>query len=239
MTPELLLPAAFAAGFFGSTHCLAMCGAIVMLFEGPGQSVQGNLPRRISYNVGRLLFYMLLGSIAGASGAMLTGGVLSGLAILRIVAAVLIIAIGLNLMFDWRSLQFLEAAGAIIWKRISPLARHVLPISSPLHALAAGFLWGALPCGLVYSAVALAGTGGGALAGGMVMLAFWAGTVPALLIAGTSAQGLGKWKNRRRLRHLAGGLLVLVGLLSVALPLMKSGENNHMQHDSMVEGRRL
>ena len=65
MTPELILPAAFAAGFFGSTHCLAMCGAIVLLFEGSGQNARGNLPRRIAYNVGRLLFYMLLGARGG------------------------------------------------------------------------------------------------------------------------------------------------------------------------------
>jgi len=227
MTSELLLPAAFVAGFFGSTHCLAMCGAIVLLFEGAGQRTQSSLLRRAAYNAGRLLFYMLLGAVAGASGALLTGGVASSLAVLRIIAAVLIVLLGLNLLLDWRSLQFLESAGSIVWKKISPLTRFVLPISSTTHALAAGFLWGALPCGLVYSAVALAATGGNAMSGAAVMLAFWAGTVPALLVAGTSAQSLARWKNKRTLRVVAGLLLIAFGAIALSLPFLRNGMGEH------------
>jgi len=221
MTPELLLPAAFAAGFFGSTHCIAMCGAIVLLFENTGAHPSGTVLRRISYNIGRLLFYVLLGVIAGASGALLSGS-LGALGILRIVAALLLVLLGANLLFDWRSLHFLESAGAVVWKKISPFAKYVLPISSPMHAVAAGFLWGALPCGLVYSALALAATGGGAIAGGSVMLAFWAGTLPALLLAGTSAERLNRWKNRRGPRAAAGLLLIAFGVVSVALPYFRA-----------------
>jgi hypothetical protein len=110
MTPELLLPAAFAAGFFGSTHCLVMCGPIVLLFEGGRQHVKSGFLRRIAYNLGRMLFYVVLGTLAGASGALMTSE-LGGLSVLRVVAAALIILLGLNLVFDWRSLQFLESAG--------------------------------------------------------------------------------------------------------------------------------
>ncbi|MGB5739502.1 MAG: sulfite exporter TauE/SafE family protein, partial [Woeseia sp.] len=149
MMTELLLPAAFAAGFFGSTHCLAMCGAIVLLFEGQNAQ-QGGLIRRLTYNSGRMLFYVTLGLFAGASGALLIAGFTQGLMVLRWLAGILLILLGINLAFDWQALRFLELAGAAIWKRLSPLARHVLPIRSLPTALAAGFLWGALPCGLVY-----------------------------------------------------------------------------------------
>lgn len=226
MTPELLLPAAFAAGFFGSTHCIAMCGAIVLLFENAGPRSPGTALRRISYNIGRLLFYLVLGSIAGASGALLTGS-LGALGVLRIIAAVLLILLGVNLLFNWRSLRFLESAGAVLWKKISPFAKFVLPISSPAHAVAAGFLWGALPCGLVYSAVALAATGGSAVSGGFVMLAFWAGTLPALLLAGTSAERLNRWKKGRGPRIVAGLLLIAFGVISVALPLLRAAGQGH------------
>jgi sulfite exporter TauE/SafE len=222
MTPELLLPAAFAAGFFGSTHCLVMCGPIVLLFEGGRQHVKSGFLRRIAYNLGRMLFYVVLGTLAGASGALMTSE-LGGLSVLRVVAAALIILLGLNLVFDWRSLQFLESAGGVIWKKISPLARYVLPITSPGHALAAGFLWGALPCGLVYSAVALAATSGGAIAGTATMMAFWFGTLPALLLAGRSAEGLSRWTKSRRTRVVAGLLLIIVGAISVGLPILNAG----------------
>ena len=89
MSPELALTAAFIAGFFGSTHCLGMCGAIVVLFEHGERP--GQWWRRIGYNAGRLGFYALLGAIAGAGGSVLTkiAGVNTGLVILRLIAGLL------------------------------------------------------------------------------------------------------------------------------------------------------
>ena len=117
---DALIPAAFAAGFFGSTHCIAMCGAIVLLFEGQNAPQKGRTLKRLFYNTGRMLFYVTLGVIAGASGALLMSGFASGLMVLRIAAGVLIILLGLNLALDWQALRFLEVAGTSIWKRLSP-----------------------------------------------------------------------------------------------------------------------
>jgi sulfite exporter TauE/SafE len=222
MSSDLLLPAAFLAGFFGGTHCIGMCGAIVILFE---QQVQPGIRqwlRRLSYNSGRLGFYALLGTVAGAGGAVLTkvAGVNTGLLILRFLAGFLVIAIGLNLLFNWSATRFLEQAGAGIWRRLSPLAKHVLPVSTPARALAAGFLWGALPCGLVYSAVAMAASSGNAQNGAMVMLAFWLGTMPALVLAGASAERLNRWRTNQAFRRFAGALIIIVGLFAL-MPMTK------------------
>ena len=56
MNAELLLPAAFMAGFFGGTHCIGMCGAIVVLFEQQPLADSGHWLRRFVYNGGRLGF---------------------------------------------------------------------------------------------------------------------------------------------------------------------------------------
>ena len=64
------------------------------------------------------------------------------------------------------------------------------------------------------------------------MMAFWLGTVPALLVAGVSAQGLGQWTKRRSLRRAAGALLIVVGLIAITLPLRHSGDHSGMQHHS-------
>jgi len=231
MNTELLLPAAFIAGLFGSTHCIAMCGAIVVLFENEGknQETRRRFLHRISYNTGRLGFYMLLGTVAGATGALLSkaAGVTAGLMILRILAAILVIAIGLNLMFNWNVTRFLEQSGAGLWRRLSPLLRHFLPVSTPGRALGAGFLWGALPCGLVYSAVAMAATSGTALRGSLVMLVFWLGTAPALLLAGTFAHKLGEWRSRHSLRRLAGAIMILIGIVALAPWWIQPAEHSH------------
>jgi sulfite exporter TauE/SafE len=218
MNLELLYPAALLAGFFGSTHCLGMCGAIVVLFEQKGSIGMHRWLRRILYNVGRLCFYLVLGAIAGGAGAVIvaTAGARTALMVLRLVSGLLVIAIGLNLLFNWNYTRFLEAAGSGIWKRLSPLARHVLPIESPVRAVAAGFLWGALPCGLVYSSVAIAATSGTLHGGLLVMFFFWLGTVPALILAGASAEKLHHWKSRATLRRVAGVLMIIIGILAMA-----------------------
>lgn len=215
---EILFPAAFLAGLFGSTHCLGMCGAIVVLFEQKGSMDMHRWLRRILYNLGRLGFYLLLGSVAGAASAVIvaTAGARTALLALRLIAGLLVIAIGLNLVFNWNVTRFLEQAGSGIWKRLSPLARHVLPVESPSRAIAAGFLWGALPCGLVYSAVAMAATSGNPASGALIMLFFWLGTLPALMLAGASAERLHHWKSQPFFRRAAGSIMIIFGGLAMA-----------------------
>ncbi|HSD71068.1 MAG TPA: sulfite exporter TauE/SafE family protein [Woeseiaceae bacterium] len=232
MNPELLLPAAFLAGFFGSTHCLGMCGAIVVLFEERSQTTFAGGWRRLLYNSGRLGFYLLLGAIAAGGGSLIvkSAGADNALVLLRVLAALLVIALGLNLLLDWRNLQFLERGGALLWRRIAPLTRHVLPVSTPARALAAGFVWGALPCGLVYSAVAMAAVSGTVVSGMLVMLLFWLGTLPGLWLAGASAVKLSAWRKQRIARRVGGSVLVAIGIAALAFPLQHLSGTGHAQH---------
>jgi sulfite exporter TauE/SafE len=238
MTLDLLLPVAFLAGLFGSGHCLGMCGPIGLLMENPQAQTAGfqSGVRRLIYNTGRGLFYVLLGAVAGAVGLVLTkvAGVGPGLSILRILAALLVIALGLNLLINLQVLGYLEKSGALLWRRLSPLARHVLPISTPARALGAGFIWGALPCGLVYSAVAIAATTGSAASGGLIMLVFWSGTLPALMLAGASASKLGQWTKNPTLRRFTGVMLLCVGIFALVMPYLHKGDaDNGHQHGAM------
>ena len=142
-------------------------------------------------------------------------GVNTGLMFLRLLAGLLVIAIGINLVFDWSATRFLEKAGAGIWHRLAPLAKHVMPVSTPARALGAGFIWGALPCGLVYSAVAMAATTGDAIGGLSVMLAFWLGTLPALLLAGAGTEQLQRIQSNHLIRRVAGLAVIVVGIFGL------------------------
>lgn len=230
MTLQAAMLAALLAGFFGSTHCFGMCGAIVLLFEAPaGAGSRLNIwLRRVLYNAGRLGFYVLLGVVAGLGGAVLNklSGVSLGLQVLRVLAAVLVMAIGMNLLFNWRLTRFLETAGAGLWRRLSGFAKYVLPADTALRALSAGFLWGALPCGLVYSAVAMAATTGNPYSGGSVMFAFWLGTAPALIAAGASTARLKQVRANTTLRRAAGLTIVLLGLLAL-MPFAAQQGHHH------------
>jgi sulfite exporter TauE/SafE len=244
MSLELLLSAALVAGFVGSGHCFGMCGPVVVLLENPANHMAGAPPliKRLTYNIGRLCFYMLLGAIAGASSIVLTkiAGAGITLKVLRIVAAILVIALGLNLLFGLRSLAFLEKGGAVIWRRLAPLAKYVLPMTSLPRAFGTGFLWGALPCGLVYGAVAIAASSGGAASGALIMAAFWLGTLPALLLAGASAQKLSSLTRHLSFRRVAGVVMILIGVYALAMPYLHGssdgGEHNHGMTHEMNHG---
>lgn len=236
MNIEVTFLTAFIAGFFGSTHCIGMCGSIVVLFESSMSSVSRPHAwlRRSLYNIGRLGFYTLLGGTAGLGGEILTrtAGVSTGLLILRLLAAVLVILVGLNLLFNWQATRFLETAGAGLWRRVSAYARFVLPADTAARALAAGFLWGALPCGLVYSAVAMSASTGTLLGGAALMLAFWLGTVPALLAAGASAARLQQLRGNRMLRQVAGLIVIALGI--AALVPMTKPATEHSHHSAIT-----
>ena len=64
------------------------------------------------------------------------------------------------------------------------------------------------------------------------MLAFWLGTVPSLLLAGSTAGEVARWIRRPLVRRVAGGLMILTGILSLAMPalmmhLAASGAHHH------------
>jgi sulfite exporter TauE/SafE len=222
MLGQLSFLAALAAGFLGSGHCLGMCGGIV------GALQVGNTPARartfaftLLHNLGRILSYMMAGAIVGALGG--TIGLLSGWhwwpEILRIATAAVMILIGLSLALRWRGLNALERWGARFWAKLAPLARHLLPARTPAQALAAGMLWGWLPCGLVYTLLAAAAVSGSAAAGAGVMLGFGLGTVPAMLGAGLAAGALGRKPWIGTMRRLAGVLLIVFGAWTLAMPV--------------------
>ena len=236
MNVDALVAVAFLAGLTGSTHCLGMCGPVVVLFERQRDTGRKALRRRVIYNLGRLGFYLVLGASAGALGTVIAGviGIEASLAALRIAASLVVVALGLSLALDLPVFRYLETRGAALWRMLSPLTRHVLPVTSAPRALAAGFLWGALPCGLVYGAVAIAATSGTGQAGATVMLAFWMGTLPALLFAGASAKALSDWSRRPALRRGMGAALVAVGAISLALPLLHQNDvDGHAHHTGM------
>jgi sulfite exporter TauE/SafE len=66
----------------------------------------------------------------------------------------------------------------------------------------------------------MAATSGSATNGAFVMLAFWAGTLPALILAGASAERLTRWKSNKVFRRVAGTVMIVIGLLAL-MPLTK------------------
>lgn len=215
-------------GFFSSTHCLGMCGgimgALTMAVQSSSRWRTGAIV--LCYNAGRLLSYTLLGALAGAAGA--TVYALGAATALRVLAALLLVAMALYLAGWWHGLLKLEALGQRLWRYIQPLGRRLMPVRGPLPALALGLLWGWLPCGLVYSALGYAMIQPSAGAGALFMLAFGVGTLPALLLAAFASGRIRAWAQRRGLR-LAGAILLLVFAAWTLYGALAPSHSHHRQ----------
>lgn len=191
-----VLLGAFLTGLAGSAHCLVMCG--------PFAAACGRRPAGLAaWHLGRLVSYAALGAAAGLLGAAIPG------------PAWLSAAVGGALL-----LWFAAALAGLL-----PEPRLVLPGFAragrlleqgrgPAAQLAFGIANGFLPCGLVYSALALPVAVGHPAGGALAMLAFGAGTVPALSVA---AVGLHRVTGRSLAarRWLAAAVLV-AGLWAIA-----------------------
>jgi sulfite exporter TauE/SafE len=223
MTPPLdalSLLAGVGIGALGSPHCVAMCGGIAgaLAMGGPaGGDARAPLVRQMAYNLGRVASYAIAGGLAGALGVALAQALgLTGALVLRALAALLLLALGLHLAGWWAGLARLERQGARVWRRIAPLATRLRPGRSLSGALALGMLWGWLPCGLVYSALALAATAGDWRHGALLMTGFGLGTLPAMLATGLVARRVTGLARGATPRRVAGVMLILFGLWTFA-----------------------
>lgn len=209
--PDTGFIALFLVGLLGGAHCVGMCGGIV------GALVMG-APARwsmlLAYNAGRILSYGVAGAIAGALGAASLGleGQVPARLILYLLANVMLIALGFYLLGVTQALAFTERAGQKLWRFLQPLTRRFLPARTVGQAFPLGLLWGWLPCGLVYSALASALSAGSAQRGALLMLAFGLGTLPNLLLAGILLARLNEFVRRPVVRMVSGLLVLGFGL---------------------------
>lgn len=215
---DFALPLALAAmGLASGMHCLGMCGGIVGAFSArqPLLPAKRILLRQITFNSGRIASYALAGLVAGA-----TGLVLGRSALLYVLANLLVILVGLQLAGVRTPMPWIERLGAPLWRRLQPLAVRVFQIPSLPGAFVAGALWGWLPCGLVYGALAAAALAGSPARGAAAMAAFGLGTLPWLLSAGVGAARLRSLINRRPARVAAGAMVMGLGAWGLAHSLM-------------------
>lgn len=218
-----LLAAAFLAGLLGGAHCLGMCAGISGLFAVNSRvaTIRRQVPFALTYNFGRVISYMVLGVIVAAFGSVVvkaSPGLAGGL---RVVSGIVILLVGLKVAFDLRALNAIEKMGAILWSRIAPVAKGLVPVTNLPRALGLGLVWGWLPCGLVYSVLLIAATAARPSYGALIMASFGVGTMPAMLLTGLGAARLSSLMRRRGTRVGMGLLIVALGLLTIAMPLAR------------------
>ena len=216
LIPQLI--SAFILGLLGGGHCLGMCGGLMgaLTLAIPPEQRARRLQLLLGYNLGRILSYTAAGLLLGLGGWALANS--PAATVLRILAALLLIAMGLYLAGWWSGLTRIEALGKGLWRFIQPVTRRFMPVRGMPQAITLGALWGWLPCGLVYSTLLWAASQGHALDSALLMFAFGLGTWPVLLATGLAADRLTSLLRRRGVRIAGGLLVILFGLWTLPGP---------------------
>lgn len=212
---------AFIMGLMSSVHCFGMCGGISAAFgiNNTSPSTLQRLSRLFAYNSGRISCYVLLGALFGLFSEFFTAQFHVLVLPLRVLAALMLIAMACYLAQWWMGITVFERAGQQLWKRVQPLSLKLMPIDRLSTAYLFGLLWGLLPCGLVYSMLVWVSASGAARSAALLMLGFGLGTFPAMVATGYGAAQFKILLQHRHTRLVSASLLLVFGLWTLIAAL--------------------
>lgn len=202
----------FIVGLLTSVHCIAMCGGI-NLSQSLGRNDNNRFASTLSYNLGRILSYSLIGFVMGGIGYLIGSGTEVGISttmqgMLKVIAGIFTIIMAINMLdiFPW-------------FKRINisvpkPIARFVIEKRAKTKLpLLVGFLNGFMPCGPLQSMWIVALASANPVEGSLSMFFFALGTLPLMMGLGSLVAWLGDKYTKVMMK--AGGIVVAV--LGIAL----------------------
>jgi len=219
---------AFLIGLFSTLHCFGMCGGLVgAMTMSLTPAIRENTSTlglyTLAYNTGRIVSYVFAGFLVGFFGQALRDLLMpeEGIAILRLIASLLIIAMGFYIAgwFPLFSQKFskIEKIGTPLWKVLQPIGQRLLPVKNIWQAFLFGAVWGWLPCGLVYYVLLIAPAKDGALNSAFFMLAFGLGTLLPMMAAGFLTGRLAPLRQSQKIRYFSGAVLIIMGIISLLL----------------------
>lgn len=175
----MLIYGGFLLGFFGSLHCVGMCGPIVLVLPSGSDSTPMLFLKRLIYNVGRAVTYAVLGFIFGLFGtSMQFFGYQQHISV---IAGAAMLLLALAAIFG-KKLSFGSGILGIFGKKFRSGMADFMRQNTFSSSILLGLLNGLLPCGFVYIALAGAAATGNPFHGALFMALFGIGTMPALLI---------------------------------------------------------
>lgn len=185
---------ALAIGFFGSFHCVGMCGPIALALPGKNDLPIRLIWGRMLYNIGRVITYSFLGLLFGLVGRTANiAGLQQSLSIFLGVVIVAGALFQLKLSDQWKEKLGLNT----IYKNLEQRIRSQFQKKGMATLFIIGLLNGLLPCGFVYVGLAGAVTTGSILQSGLFMTLFGLGTLPAMMAMALAPEFISlKWRQR-------------------------------------------
>jgi len=207
LSSDFLPYASLVAGLAGSLHCVGMCGGLVTASCDGGKDV-------LKYQVGRLLGYLIMGSVAFLMGYALRG-------VISFTFAPAVSGIIMGLLFIFWGLKSINGKRAelplpgFLRKSYQHLYRTFVAKAGSFRSFVVGLISILLPCGLIYGLII------SALALGeyedilVSLLFFWLGTLPAMVGAPQLMKKL-LLPLREKLPKAYALIFILIGVATIA-----------------------
>ncbi|MEW4456019.1 sulfite exporter TauE/SafE family protein [Bremerella sp. JC817] len=208
------------ASLVGSGHCVGMCGPFAILASrGESQGKWMSLVSLGGYHLGRLLTYVVLGTVAGAAGSLvdLGGDFLGWQRLAAWITGFVMIGYG------FIALLRLSKVGSVHFglpTYLGNLVQRLYRVSGRFQGMsrsvAIGGVTALLPCGWLYAFLLIALGTSQPLHGAGVMVVFWMGTVPLLSLFEIGVHWLtDHWK--RWIPTATAVLLIVSGFFTISV----------------------
>ena len=201
----------FFMGLLGSVHCIGMCGPLVMALP---ISLRSNFQKIVTlflYHAGKIMSYCILGLLFGLFGSQLpVFGVQRNISVIIGITMLLYGIYVFVLKPKHLQLGPFNTVYNFIVKWLSKLFKSKYMVSF----FFIGMLNGLLPCGMVYLALSSAMATQYLLQGGLLMVFFGMGTVPALMMVAIGGQFMG-FTFRRKIQTLLPVFIFSMGVLLI------------------------
>ncbi|MBQ9277579.1 MAG: sulfite exporter TauE/SafE family protein [Lachnospiraceae bacterium] len=206
----------FLIGVLTSVHCIAMCGGInltqsAMAAKGERKLLKSN----ISYNIGRVISYTIIGGIAGGIGSVISfGGIMRGF--VAMLAGLIMLIMAFNMLGIFRNLRKINI------HLPKGLYHGLSGLFKGKSSLIIGLLNGLMPCGPLQSMQIYALSTGSVIKGMLSMLLFSLGTVPLMFGFGFFSGRLNK-KYAKYMLTVSAFLIFIMGLHMIENGMSLSG----------------
>ena len=205
----VIIISALTLGILGSFHCAGMCGPIALALPLNNNNWLTRIFSTLIYNFGRTFTYSLLGLLFGLIGkGFQMGGFQQVVSIITGVIMILTVLFPLMFKHKFKTKSFFLISG--IQNKLS----RMFLVSSYISLFSIGILNGLLPCGLVYTAVALAITSNDSINGMFAMIAFGLATSPMLIIISIIGNSL-SIAIRKTFTKIIPYIVIVIGILFI------------------------
>lgn len=202
---------AFGLGLTSSLHCVGMCGPIAFSLGLNPQNKIDFTFKNLTYQLGRVTTYTILGAILGIIGLGISfAGLQQPLSVFVGILMILMATLPKNL--------------SDVKLGVGPFSKFMLTLKSNLGKFMrkkkytslymTGLLNGLLPCGAVYAALTASLAMGGIERGAVFMTFFGLGTIP-LMFASVLAGNLISLSLRQKILKLLPVVMVILGILFI------------------------